>query len=291
MGIETFSKKSYTYALDDCYHGLSSDGSQHKTHYVLAKQVQEQKYVKAFVLGSKVELKPTHQQGEYEVEIDGQTIRLTRNERREIVSQNKKVTWGLHMTSDRFVVVETPYNRISTNGEGVEIENTRLIPQTKLQGLCGAGNGYRRTDILTAQSCVAQSQQSAALTYRVKDQSCASLNSQQQVFKQQRIDCDQQKSIKNPILKIVEQKLNKCTQMKHAMIKQTPIVECGSGCSAKSVVRKSVPFTCIPSDRRRVINLYEEKVMRGDILPELRNMEKSFTADMHVPVTCSHPAL
>merc|ERR1712228_246074 len=257
------------------------------------------KYVKSFVLGSKVELKPTQQQGEYEVEVDGQVIRLTRNERREVVSQNRKVTYRLHMTSDRFVVVETPYNRISTNGEVVEIENTRLIPQAKLQGLCGAGKGYKSTDILTAQSCVAQSQQSAALTYRIKDHSCSSLNNQQQVFKQQKIECNQKKVIKSPITQIVKGQLSKCSQMKHAMIKQTsrlcisqvPIVECGSGCSAKSVVRKNIPFTCISSDRRRVINLYEEKVMRGDILPELRNMDRTFTTEMHVPITCSHPAL
>merc|ERR1711915_543890 len=270
--VETFSKKSCTYALDDCYHVLSADGSQHKTHSVLAKEVQGKKYVKSFVLGSKVELKPTQQQGEYEVEVDGQVIRLTRNERREVVSQNRKVTYRLHMTSDRFVVVETPYNRISTNGEVVEIENTRLIPQTKLQGLCGAGKGYKSTDILTAQSCVAQSQQSAALTYRIKDHSCSPLNNQQQVFKQQKIECNQKKVIKSPITQIVKGQLSKCSQMKHAMIKQTSRL-------------------CISPDRRRVINLYEEKVMRGDILPELRNMDRTFTTEMHVPITCSHPAL
>merc|ERR1712234_48391 len=48
-------------------------------------------------------------------------------------------------------------------------------------------------------------------------------------------------------------------------------------------VTKPVPSTCLPATRERVIRLYEEKVRRGDILPELRNMQKSFTTKMYVP--------
>merc|ERR1712121_294549 len=237
---------------------------------------------KSFVLGSKIVLKPTQHQSEIEVEVDGQIVRLNRNERKQVESQNKKVTYTLHGTSDEFVVVETPYMRIITNGHIVEVENTHMIPVGKLHGLCGAGNGYRREDIANAQSCIAQSIQAAALSFRVKDQSCSSLSSHQQQLQQQKVICDK-----------------KLSQMKHAMMKQTgrlcisqiPIVECGSGCAPKSLVRKSIPFTCIPSDRKRVVQLYEEKVMRGDILPELRNMDKTFSSEMHVPVSCSHPGL
>merc|ERR1711915_1157344 len=112
--------------------------------------------------------------------------------------------------------------------------------------------------------------QAAALSFRVKDQSCSSLSSEHQTLKQQQVICSKKMVEKPPISKIVQQQLKKCSQMKHAMMKQTgrlcisqiPIVECGSGCAPKSLVRKSIPFTCIPSDRKRVIQLYEEKVMR-----------------------------
>jgi len=295
--VSTFSKKSYSYVLDDCYHVLSADGSQHKSFSVLAKEHQGKKFVKAYILGSKIELEPTHQQENIEVEIDEQKIHLNKNERREVVSQNKMVTYRIHRTSDNWVVAETPYIRISTNGETVEIEHTRLISESQLHGLCGTSHGQH--DVLTAQSCIGKSIQSAALTYRVKDQSCSDYSSQQRVMQSQKPVCGQKMIQKTPITKIVQQQLKKCSQMKHAMIKQTgrlcisqvPIVECGSGCAAKSVVRKNIPFTCIPSDRKRVIQLYEEKVMRGDILPELRNMEETFTSEMHVPVSCTHPAL
>merc|ERR1711972_1053760 len=88
--------------------------------------------------------------------------------------------------------------------------------------------------------------------------------------------------------------LEKCQVTKHSMIRQAgklcisqiPIVECGSGCASGSTIIRSVPFTCLPSNRERVSKLYTEKVVRGEILPELRNMEKTFAAKMHVPVSC-----
>merc|ERR1712098_915668 len=61
--------------------------------------------------------------------------------------------------------------------------------------------------------------------------------------------------------------------------------------SADDVIVLETPFTCLPSNRERVIRLYAEKVKRGEILPELRNMEKSFSTEMEVPVSCSSPAL
>merc|ERR1712203_730795 len=74
-------------------------------------------------------------------------------------------------------------------------------------------------------------------------------------------------------------------------VSQIPVMQCGGGCAPRSMVTKPVPYTCLPSSRERVIKLYEEKVRRGDILPELRNMEKTFTSKMYLPVTCTHPGI
>merc|ERR1712111_61562 len=252
---------------------------------------------KVFVLGSKIILKPLQQQRE--IEIDGQRVQLNKGERKEVESQNKKVTYRLRRTADEVVVVETPYNRIATNGVVVEIENTRIIPQRELRGICGGASGDRRTDLLTAQSCIALTAEAAALSYRVQDQSCSSLNNQQQALKQQLNTCLKPQAQKLQLLQVLRMQSEKCSQMKHTIVKQTgrlcisqiPLVKCGGGCAAKSSIKKSVPFTCIPSDRRRVIQMYEEKVRRGDILPELRNMDKTFSTQMYVPVSCAHPGL
>jgi len=297
--VKSFANRTYTYELDDCYHVLTADSSKHQTHSVMAKQVQGKKYVKVFVLGSKIILKPLQQQREIEIEIDGQRVQLNKGERKEVESQNKKVTYRLRRTADEVVVVETPYNRISTNGVVVEIENTRIIPQRELRGICGGASGDRRSDLLTAQSCIALTAEAAALSYRVQDQSCSSLNNQQQAVKQQLNTCLKPQVQKSQVSQVLRMQSEKCSQMKHTMVKQTgklcisqiPLVKCGGGCAPKASIKKSVPFTCIPSDRRRVIQLYEEKVRRGVILPELRNMDKSFSTEMYVPVSCSHPAL
>merc|ERR1719374_538083 len=250
--VKSFSNKTYTYQLDDCYHVISADSGRQMTHSVLAKEVQGKKHVKVYVLGSKVELK-ARQQG-IEIEVDGQNIRLNRNERKEVVSQNKKVSYRIHRSADDVVVVETPYNRVSTDGTVIEIENTRSVVQGELKGLCGSTNGDQR---------------------------------------------EKPEIIKVQVSQLLKKKSGQCSQMKHSMIRQTgrlcisqiPIVQCGGGCAPKSVVEKAVPFTCIPAERKRVVQLYEEKVRRGDILPELRNMEKSFTSEMNVPVSCAHPGL
>merc|ERR1711972_33561 len=233
--------------------------------------------------------KPLQQQ--IEIEIDEQRVHLNKGARKEVESQNKKVTYRLRRTADEVVGVETPYNRIATNGVVVEIENTRIIPQRELRGICGGASGDRRTDLLTAQA--------AALSYRVQDQSCSSLNNQQQAVKQQLNTCLKPQVQKSQVSQVLRMQSEKCSQMKHTMVKQTgklcisqiPLVKCGGGCAPKSTIKKSVPFTCIPSDRRRVIQLYEEKVRRGVILPELRNMDKSFSTEISVPVSCSHPTL
>merc|ERR1711980_44119 len=276
--VKSFSNKTYTYELDDCYHVLSAEHNQKMSHSVLAKSVQGEKYVKVFVLGSKMELKP--QQGMMEIDVDGQRIYLNKNERKEIQSQNRMVTYRVHRTSDDVVVVETPFNRIFTDGHVIEIENTRLSPQGQLTGLCGSDNGDKRDTVLSAQSC-------------------SPLTQQQQQLRQQQVACSQPKVIKSQVSQVLLRKSRECSQMKHSMVRQTgrlcisqiPIVKCGGGCAPKSFMKKSVPFTCIPTDRKRVIDLYEEKVRRGDILPELRNMEKAFSSEMNVPVSCAHPGL
>merc|ERR1712240_867039 len=155
--VQSFSNKTYTYQLDDCYHILSADSRREMTHSVMAKTVSGKKHIKLFVLGSKMKLRPTHQQ-EIEIEVDGQRVNLNRNERREVMSQNRKVTYRVHRTSN--------------DGNVIEVENTRSVMQGQLKGLCGSASGDKRENILTAQSCLAQSSQAAALTYRHKDQSC-----------------------------------------------------------------------------------------------------------------------
>merc|ERR1711911_555851 len=116
--------------------------------------------------------------------------------------------------------------------------------------------------------------------------SCSPLSAEQQKIVSQKVTCAE-KVKKISYTPIVASLLEKCQMTKHSMIRQAgklcisqiPIIDCGSSCVSRSTITRSVPFTCLPSTRERVNKLYAEKVVRGEILPELRNMEKTFSAN------------
>eukprot|EP00088_Acartia_fossae_P034999 TRINITY_DN35_c0_g1_i3.p1 TRINITY_DN35_c0_g1~~TRINITY_DN35_c0_g1_i3.p1 ORF type:complete len:370 (-),score=115.91 TRINITY_DN35_c0_g1_i3:123-1199(-) len=302
--VQTYDEKSYRYELDDCYHVLSADCRPSVRPSVLGKVVDGKKYVKVYVKNSKVELEPastyTTSRKEYEILVDGQSIRLNKNQRETVKSENKQVTFKIERTADDVIVLETPYNTVIYNGEEVEIEH-RPTTESNLCGLCGNNDGSKKSEFKTSSNCFAQSYKQSALSFRVQD-SCSSLSPKMLQVKQQQQICmtqQQQKQTKIPVTTTIQGLTSKCQRTKHSLVRQgdrlcisqIPIVECGTSCTAKSLIPKSVPFTCLPAQRERVSKLYEEKVKRGEILPELRNMDKTFSAKMSVPVSCSHPGL
>ena len=188
--------------------------------------------------------------------------------------------------------------RVIYDGELVEVKETSILIQRDLKGLCGTNNGDQRNDVLTPTVKIAPTYQAAAISHRV-GKSCPSLTQQQQIYQEQLRSAIEPRVERVKVTQFLKSKLEKCSQMMHSTIwqgpsfciSQIPVLQCGTGCSPRSMVTKPVPFTCLPATRERVIRLYEEKVRRGDILPELRNMQKSFTTKMYVPVTCTHPGL
>merc|ERR1711915_410185 len=297
--VKTFDNQTYRYELDDCFHILSSDCSKTHAHAILGKVVDGKKEVEVFVEGSKVILKPTSSWSESNKEcealVDGELVPVGRNEKKEVTSRDGKISYRIHRSADDVMVLETPFNRITFNGKAVELEHSRNIVNEC--GLCANNDGLRSNEMKTAQSCVAKSAKQAALSYRI-EKSCSPLSAHKQAIKSQKVTCTE-KVKKASYSSISAQQLSKCQQTKHTMIRQAgklcisqiPIVECGTGCTSRSTITRSVPFTCLPSNRERVNRLYTEKVKRGEILPELRNMEKSFSTQMEVPVSCSSPAL
>merc|ERR1712228_1025596 len=265
----------------------------------LERLLMARRKLKFFVEGSKVILKPTSSWSESNKEcealVDGELVPVGRNEKKEVTSRDGKISYRIHRSADDVMVLETPFNRIIFNGKAVELEHSRSIVNEC--GLCGNNDGLRSNEMKTAQSCNAKSAKQAALSYRI-EKSCSPLSAHKQAIKSQKVTCTE-KVKKASYSSIFAQQLSKCQQTKHTMIRQAgklcisqiPIVECGTGCTSRSTITRSVPFTCLPSNRERVNRLYTEKVKRGEILPELRNMEKSFSTQMEVPVSCSSPAL
>merc|ERR1712228_629145 len=300
--VKTFDNSTYTYELDGCYHVLVADSSKQSYFAVLAKELEGKKEVKLFIHETEVVLKPTRsytvQNKEYEILVDGQRIEIRPSERKEIPTKSRTVVLKLIRSPDDVLILETPYLRVIYDGELVEIKETGVLVEREIRGLCGRNTGDQRFDVLTPTSLVAPTYQAAAISHRV-GKSCPSLTQKQQIYKQQLRSAKTPRVEKSKVTQFMKSKLEKCSEMKHSTIwqgpsfciSQVPVLQCGTGCSPRSMVTKPVPFTCLPSTRERVIRLYEEKVRRGDILPELKSMQKSFTTKMFVPVSCTHPGL
>ena len=95
--IKTFDNSTYSYELDDCFHVLASDCSRQVSHAIMAKEIDGKKHIKMFTQKSKLSVAPKSSWAEsrrsYDIEVDGRSIQLEKNERKEIESQ--QTTWKL----------------------------------------------------------------------------------------------------------------------------------------------------------------------------------------------------
>merc|ERR1719222_460524 len=261
--------------------------------------------LKIFVSGSKITIRPTETKEEYEVEFDGQRIEMQKNEKKELRTRGQGHSCKLWRSNDDVLIIETPFSRVIYDAKTVEIENTRLT-HTELKGLCGNSNMDKRDETISAQGCIAKTTEASALTFRVQERSCSVLSQQKKIKQEQqqqqckKVKSQQQQQKKTfQLAQLAQKESEECNQMKHALVRQgntlcisqVPVVECGNGCEARNNREKVVPFPSLPSNRPRVAKLYEEKIRSGEILPELRNMDKAFQSEMQVPSSCAHPGL
>jgi len=299
--VYTFDNRSYSYSLDDCYHVLAADSSVSKSHAVLGKVEHEFTHLKIYTEGSEIILTPSSASGrhslDYKVEVDGERIQVGRNEKKVVYSTDGKISYRFERSSDDVLLLVTPYNRISYDGYYVEIEGTGFYTAGDHTGLCGSLDGDESGDLRTAQQCVAQSEQAAALSFRVQ-KDCSELSEEYKLIKsREQTKCYRVESEDSYVTKLYADKLHECSQQRHSVVRQgdrlcisqIPVVECGSGCVPHGLATKTIGFSCLPANRDRVNRLYEDKVRRGEQLPELKTMDKDFSAEMEVPVSCTHP--
>merc|ERR1719317_1601743 len=88
----------------------------------------------------------------------------------------------------------------------------------------------------------------------------------------------------------------RCTLLKHLTMdrpgkkcfSKTPVTQCGPSCKpqASKLTVKPVDFTCLPLGRQA--EHYMSKVNKGVQMPELANLDTSFTTEMAQPAHCIH---
>nr|AGT28481.1 vitellogenin 2 [Pseudodiaptomus annandalei] len=298
--VTTFDNKTYAYQLDDCYHLVTSDCNT-KTYGILVKEVQGNKHAKLLLNGMTVELKSQVSQGyakNFELTVNGQQVSINRNERKELSSQNSQVSVHVQRSQDDVVIIKTPFFRLACDGKVVEIEKTDLSMNGQQCGLCGNHDGDKKSDRQTAQKCQAETERAAALTFRV-EKSCSSLSEYQQRIKSTDQSCQHLKIKNTPVSHMMHAQSDRCSKARHLImirgnqhcISQEQVLECGSGCYPRSQVHKRVGYACLPTDRPSLVQHYEEKVRRGEYLPELMSMEIKFVEERNVPLPCQQPRL
>merc|ERR1712126_456401 len=190
-------------------------------------------------------------------------------------------------SNDDVMIVNTPFMRLTYDGERIEIEDTQVVATGTTSGLCGDNNGDRRADLHPSlEACVAPSYKAAANVYKIQDNCGMTLN-------QTKTDTCQTIKVENPaVSRLYSVDLKHCSQMKYSIIRQgnkvclstSPLLECGSGCIARSVVRRAVSFTCVPASMARIIQQQRRAVNTrqgsSSVVPQLRNIRKTFSAEM-----------
>lgn len=62
------------------------------------------------------------------------------------------------------------------------------------------------------------------------------------------------------------------------------MVSCSAACKPSERTRKRVDFVCMP--KGRLAERYAEKIRRGEILPEVQRMNKTFNTQLRLPRSC-----
>ena len=98
--VKSFDNKTFSYELDDCYHVLATECKKNSNHAVLAKIVDGKLSLKIFTHESKITMSPSssysESRKEYNLEIDGREVSISKNEKKEMQSQNGKYQYRLY---------------------------------------------------------------------------------------------------------------------------------------------------------------------------------------------------
>eukprot|EP00092_Neocalanus_flemingeri_P041113 GFUD01044771.1.p1 GENE.GFUD01044771.1~~GFUD01044771.1.p1 ORF type:complete len:1713 (+),score=410.65 GFUD01044771.1:554-5140(+) len=291
--VQTFDKKTYSYQLDHCDHIVASDCSEEYNHAVLAKEVNGLKHITVYHGQTKISLKPT-----WKLELNGKEIAMVKNSVVYFKSVDQQHTYSAFWSLENFVILDTPFTRVTYTGKMVTVEEKSIIADGSHCGLCGDLNNDLRADIKSPKGCVYKSSSVAALTYRVKNAQCTLSQKQKQQIQSEEQKCMKYKIVKTHVSTLYQSwyKYNYST-MKHSYIyqagkiciSQKPVVQCLFGSIPKITTKKTIKFICLPEGR--VSKLYAERIERGESLPELRHQPVAFESMMEQPISCGPPKL
>jgi hypothetical protein len=286
--VSTFNNKAYSYHMDDCSHLISADCAS-KTHAVLASNKGEVKHITVYYGDHKIELKApasayTNSSVAITIYVNG--VATTFHAGQTISVAPCTITW-----KDGMIVVVTPANTVSYNGNILNIEDKSVIIGNSNCGLCGTNNWQTISRVSSPAKCVHWSLQSMAQSYRITSPQCAALSS---------VDVARMSQEKSLCSSSMVSSFNyhmPATQfkvMKHATVhkqgklcfSKTQLPECASGLTTSETENMMADFVCLPS-KATATKVMARKVEAMEMVAALSTYPTTFSAMVPMAVQCT----
>merc|ERR1712223_1443941 len=307
--ISTFDNRTTKADMDDCFHLLSGDCSKAMSYGVLVRSLESsssyspesKKEVKIFIGRTDITMRP---EGEHViVKVNGSPIEVPTVERHSIRGEQGHIVAKIIMSKDKVVILKSSKISVYFDGKRVKLEGSNLL-KNKLCGLCGDNNNKKIGDVPSPRQCLLSKPKLEVASYRVSlpSKQCSPLPGHLRAELERETERCIRFSPKptSGISSAYRQSESlyssgECMKFHHEIVDKytrnelcfsmIPILECGSSCHPSGVGEKRVSFTCMSKSDRRTQHI-AEKIRRGEVVHELKNLPVTFSAERPMPVEC-----
>jgi len=308
--ITTFDNRTTKADMDDCFHLLSGDCSKGMSYGVLARSLESSsryspesmKEVKVFIGKTEVTMKPEGE--DVTVKVNGSPINVPMTERKTIKGEEGHIVAKISKSKDKVVILKSSKINVLFDGKRVKMEGSNLL-KNKLCGLCGDSNNKKVGDVPSPRQCLLSSPKLEMASYRVSlpSKQCRPLPSHLRA----ELERETERCVKlsgmptggpSSSMSISSGSLSGaggCMKHHHEMtyvkdsdelcFSQIPLLSCESSCHAVGMRDKRIRFTCMPKSDRKTQHI-AEKVRRGEVVPELKNLPTRYSMERSMPVAC-----
>merc|ERR1712165_638586 len=306
--ISTFDNHTSKADMDDRFHLLSGDCSKAMSYGVLVRSLESsssyspesKKEVKIFIGRTDITMRP---EGEHViVKVNGSPIEVPTVERHSIKSEEGHIIAKLIKSKDNVMILKSSKISVFFDGKRVKLEGSNLL-KNKLCGLCGDNNNKKIGDVPSPRQCLLSKPKLEVASYRVSlpSKQCSPLPGhlraelERETERCIRFSHKPTSGMSSSISILSESHSGECRKHHHEIVdkhsrnelcfSRIPILECGPSCHPVDMREKRVSFTCMSKSDRRTMHI-AEKIRRGEVLPELKNLPESFSVERSVPVEC-----
>merc|ERR1712066_195347 len=295
--------------MDDCFHLLSGDCSKAMSYGVLVRSLESSssyspesmKEVKVFIGRTDITMRP---EGEHvTVKVNGSPIEVPTVESHTIKGEHGQIIAKIIMSKDKVVILKSSKISVLFDGKKVKLEGSNLL-KNKTCGLCGNNNNKKVACVPSPGQCVLSKPELEVASYRVSlpSKQCSPLPGLLRAELERETErCLKvfQKPTRGMYSTYIQSESlysqGECMKHHHEIVDKytrnelcfsmIPILECGSSCHPVGVREKRVSFTCMSKSDRRTQHI-AEKIRRGEVVHELKNLPVTYSVERPVPIEC-----